>query len=150
MNNRARDRERKEKGMEAFRTTLFLSIAAFLIGSASAAPGLDLVGKPSEADSVSRSVDAAKPEITLSRIDRISGDPDAPAGYSPLGIARVNGRRIAIYEFQNGANPHDAAGQARGTAEVFDSTGSLRRRFIYRENLNSLPQITEFIYMSER
>jgi hypothetical protein len=39
----SRDREREEKGMEAFRTTLFLSVAAFLIGSASAAPGLDLV-----------------------------------------------------------------------------------------------------------
>jgi hypothetical protein len=136
--------------MEAFRTTLFLSVAAFLIGSASAAPGLDLVGKPSEADSVYRSVDRAKPDIAFSRVDRASGDPDAPAGYSPLGIARVNGRRIAIYEFQNGANPDDAAGQGRGTAEVFDRTGSLRRRFIYRENLNSPPQITEFIFMPER
>jgi hypothetical protein len=150
MSNRTRDREREEKAMEAFRTTLFTSVAAFLIGTASAAPRLDLVTKPSEADSISRPIDARKPDIALSRVDRAPGAPDAPAGYSPLGIAKINGRRIAIYAFQNGAKLDDLAGSGRGTAEVFDRTGSLRRRFIFRENLNSPPQITEFIYMPER
>src|ERR1700733_9730380 len=81
------DHEREGKAMEDFKTTLFISIAAFLVGSASAVPGLDLVARPSEADSVSRSIDAPKPGISLSRVDRAPGAPDVPAGHSPLGIA---------------------------------------------------------------
>ena len=129
---------------------MITSIAAFLIGSASAAPGLDLVAKPLKPDSIIRSIDAHKLGIDLNRVDQANGDPDAPAGYSPVGIARVNGKRIAIYAFQNGAKPGDVAGQGRGSADVFDSAGNLRRRFIFRENRNSPPQITEFIYMPEQ
>jgi hypothetical protein len=136
--------------MEDFKTTLFISIAAFLVGSASAVPGLDLVARPSEADSVSRSIDAPKPGISLSRVDRAPGAPDVPAGHSPLGIAKVNGRRVAIYTFENGAIPDEAADESYGTAEVFDRAGHLRRLFIYRENLNTPPQIAEFVYLPER
>jgi len=42
------------------------------------------------------------------------------------------------------------AGQGTGFADVFDRAGHLIRRFTFRENLNSPPQITEFVYMPER
>jgi hypothetical protein len=67
-----------------------------------------------------------------------------------LGIAKINGRRIAVYVFQNGAKLDDVAGQGQGFADVFDSAGHLIRRFVFRENLHSPPQITEFVYMPER
>jgi hypothetical protein len=86
----------------------------------------------------------------LARVDRAHGDPDAPAGYSRLGIANINGRRIAVYVFQNGAKLDDVAGQGQGFADVFDSAGHLIRRFVFRENLHSPPQIAEFVYMPER
>jgi hypothetical protein len=138
--------------MEAFKTTLVTSVAAFFIGSASAAPGLDFVTRHLEEESVFKSSNARKADvgIPLARADRVSDEPDAPAGYAPLGITKINGQRIAVYAFQNGAKLDDAAGQGHGSAEVFDSAGHLIRRFIYRENLHSPPQITEFIYMPER
>jgi hypothetical protein len=104
------------------------------------------------AEAVFKSSNSRKADvgIPLARADRAPDEPDAPAGYSPLGITKINGQRIAVYAFQNGAKFDDAAGQSRGSADVFDSGGHLMRRFIYRENLHSPPQITEFIYMPER
>jgi len=67
-----------------------------------------------------------------------------------LGIANINGRRIAVYVFDNGAKVDDVAGQGEGTADVFDRAGRLIRRFNFRENLNSPPQITEYVFMPAR
>jgi len=136
--------------MEAFKTTLVTSIAAaFLISSTFAAPVFDLGARPLKPDSVFKSSNARLSDVKmpLARVDRAVGEPEAPAWYSPLGIAKINGQRIAVYGFQNGAKLDDAAGQGRGSAEVFDSAGHLKRRFIYRENLNSPPKIAEFIYL---
>jgi hypothetical protein len=146
------DRQREEEAMEAFKTTLVTSIAAFMIGSASATPGLDLVTKPFKADSVFKSSGARMAEVGIpfARGDQALSESDARAAYAPLGIAKVNGQRIAVYAFRNGAKFDDEAGQGHGSAEVFDSTGHLLRRFIFRENLNSPPRIIEFIYMPER
>ena len=77
----------------------------------------------------------------LAHLGRAPGDPDAPLGYSPLGIAQINGTSIGVYAFQNGAKPGDVAGRGQGFADVFDSAGHLKRRFVFRENLNSPPQI---------
>jgi hypothetical protein len=138
--------------MKAFKTALVISIAAFLIGSAFAAPGLDLVARPLNRKSTFKFSNAhmADRGIPIARADRAPDEPDAPTGYAPLGIAKINGQRIAVYAFQNGARLDDAAGQGSGSADVFDSSGHLIRRFIYRENLNSPPQVDEFIYMPER
>jgi len=65
-------------------------------------------------------------------------------------MAKINGRRVKVYAFQNGAKLNDATGQGHGFADVFDRAGHLTRRFIFRENLNSPPQITEFFYLPER
>ena len=54
------------------------------------------------------------------------------SGYLPLGTAKINGRSIGVYVFQNGAKLGDEAGQGQGFADVFDSAGHLLRRFIFR------------------
>jgi hypothetical protein len=143
------DRPREEEAMGAFKTTLVAPIAAFLIGAASTAAVSDLT-KPLKAESVFKSSKSRKADVgQFVRAGRALGGPDAPAGYWPLGIAKIDGQRVVIY-FRKGAKLDDAAGQGHGSAEVFDSTGHLRRRFIYRENLHSPPQIAEFIYVPER
>jgi len=141
--------------MKAFKTYLITSIGAFLIGTASPAPRLALGAKVIKTDSEIKPGNAlmssvGSPVDPVARVARAYGDPDAPAGYSPLGMAKINGRRVKVYVLQNGAKLNDAAGQGHGFAEVFDRTGHLTRRFIFRENLNSPPQITEFFYLPER
>ena len=138
--------------MEAFKTTLIASIGAFLVGAASAATGLALNTRAANSDSAFRSGGErisrdAPPSV---RADRTHGDPDTPAGYSPLGIANINGRRIAVYVFDNGAKVDDVPGRGEGSADVFDRAGRLMRRFNFRENLNSPPQITEYVFMPAR
>jgi len=128
------DRRRWEGAMEAFRISLITSICALLMGSASVAPDLAMGAKVVNLDSAFERAD-----------DRAHNDPDAPEGYSPLGVARINGSRVAVYAFENGAKPDDVAGPGRGFADVFDSAGHLIRRFAFRENLNSPPQITEYV-----
>jgi len=145
------DRPREEESMQAFKTALVTSVAAFLVGSAYAPPELDLVSRPEKSESVFKSSSPRKVYVGPSdHADRTLGEPDAPAGYSPLGIAKIDTQRIAVYAFQNGTRLDDAAGQGSGSADVFDRSGHLIRRFIYRENLHSPPQIAEFIYMPER
>lgn len=138
--------------MVAFKTTLITSIGTFLIGAASAMPGPVFSTKVVNSDSAFKSSKArisGAGLLPLTRVDRSRGDPDAPAGYSLLGITKINGKRIAVYAFQNGAKVNDVAGQGQGFADVFDSAGHLIRRFSFRENLNSPPQITEYVFMPD-
>ncbi|MGO9618146.1 MAG: hypothetical protein ACLP6W_17255 [Bryobacteraceae bacterium] len=137
----------KAKRKFQFKTTLIRSIGAFLI--VSGASGLPL---GTQVDTPLRSSNARMTSVgfPLARVDRSRGDPNTPAEYSPLGIAKVNRKRIAVYAFQNGAKLGDVAGQGQGFADVFDSAGHLIRRFIFRENLNSPPQIIEFVYLPAR
>ena len=67
-----------------------------------------------------------------------------------MGIAKINGSRVSVYAFQNGAKLDDVAGPGRGFADVFDSAGHLIQRFAFREKFNSPPQITEYVSMPER
>jgi hypothetical protein len=120
--------------MKAFKIALITSTAAFVIGSASVAPDLGTGAKVVNSDSAFERA-----------VDRAHNDPDAPEGYSTLGIAKINGSRVAVYAFQNGAKRDDVAGSGRGFADVFDGAGHLIRRFAFRENLNSPPQITESV-----
>jgi hypothetical protein len=137
----------REEAMETIKTILVASIGAFLIGAASAPTQLAL--SRNVIDSTVKSSNQRASDAALDRADSAHSDPDAPAEHSPLGIAMINGRRIAIYNFQYGANLNEAATQGRGYADVFDSAGHLKRRFIFRENLNSSPRIMEFIYLPE-
>ena len=123
--------------MKALIVVLITSINTFLIGPVSVAPDLAIGAKVVNLDSA-----------LVRTIGRANSDPDAPEGYSTLGIAKINGRRVAVYSFDNGAKPDDVAGPGRGFADVFDSAGHLIRRFAFRENLNSPPQITEYVPLS--
>src|SRR5713101_5398632 len=104
--------------MKAFKTTLITSIGAFLIGTASPAPRLvpttKVVNSPIKpGNSLMSSVDSP-----VAPLARAYSDPDTPAGYSPLGMAKINGRRVKVYAFKNGAKLNDAAGQGHGFADV--------------------------------
>jgi hypothetical protein len=120
--------------MNALKITLVASIGAFLFGSASVASDLAVGAE------VANSYSEFKCGTDTDR-----SDPDAPEGYSRLGIAKINGKRVAIYTFQNGAKPDDVAGDGQGYADVFDGAGHLIRRFSFRDNLNSPPRITEYV-----
>lgn len=120
--------------MKGFKITLTASIAAFLFGSVSIASDLAVGAQVAPSHfGINCGAETGRSDL------------DAPEGYSKLGIAKINGRRVAVYAFQNGARPDDAAGEGHGFADVFDSAGHLIRRFAFRENLNSPPRITEYI-----
>ena len=123
--------------MDSNKIALIASIGAFLIGSASVASDIPI-------SSVVNSRSAFKYE------DRGSRAPGGPEGYSSLGIAKINGIRVAIYVLENGARLDDVAGPGRGFANVFDGDGHLIRRFTFRENLNSPPQIIEYVPVPAR
>jgi hypothetical protein len=137
--------------MTTLKTTLITSIGTLLIGAASAAPILALGAKAVNSDSIFRSSNArtSAARSPSEHVDLANRDPDA-AGYLPLGTAKIDGRRVAINVFQNGATLDDTAGQGKGVAEVYDRSGHLVRRFVFRENRNSPPLITEFVYTPER
>jgi hypothetical protein len=118
--------------VDSTKIALIASIGAFLIGSASVASDIPI-------SSVVNSRSA------FQHVDRGSRPPDGPEGYSSLGVAKINGIRVAIYVLENGARLDDVAGPGRGFANVFDGAGHLIRRFTFRENLNSPPQVTEYI-----
>jgi hypothetical protein len=137
--------------MRAFRTALITSIGAFIIG-VYIAPEFVRGPKVVKPDSALKSSNAGRSSVGLHLVpvERSHGDSGTPAGYSPLGIAKINGRRIAVYAFRNGAKLDDVAGEGHGFADVFDRAGHLMRRFTFRESLNSPPLITEFVYMPAR
>ena len=129
--------------MRTFKTTIFASVGAFLISAAPVAPEVVTANSNSI-------FNARRSERSLARVDRASGDPCPSEGYSPLGIAKINGRRFAVNSFENGAKLGDTAGQGQGVANIYGSDGHLIRRFAFRENLNSPPQITEYVSMPTR
>jgi hypothetical protein len=119
--------------MDAKKFALVASISAFLIGSASVASDLSIPAV------------VANPRAAFKCTDEGHRDPGSPEGYSSLGIAKINGIRVAINVLENGARIDDVAGAGRGFADVFDGDGHLIRRFTLRENLNSPPQIIEYV-----
>jgi hypothetical protein len=118
--------------VDSTKIALIASIGAFLFGSASVAS--DIPVSP-----------VVNSRSALNYVDRGSRPPDGPEGYSSLGIAKINGIRVAIYILENGARLDDIAGPGRGFADVFDGAGHRIRRFTFRENLNSPPQVTEYV-----
>ena len=118
--------------MDAKKIALIASIGAFLIGSASVASDGSIPA-------------VANPRAAFKCVDEGHRDPGSPEGYSSLGIAKINGIRVAINVLENGARTDDIAGAGRGFADVYDGDGHLIRRFTFRENLNSPPQIIEYV-----
>ena len=118
--------------MDAKTIALVASIGAFLIGSASVASDVSIPA-------------VANPSAAFKYVDQGHRDPAKTEGYSSLGIAKINGIRVAVNILENGARVDDVAGAGRGFADVFDGDGHLVRRFTFRENLNSPPQIIEYV-----
>jgi hypothetical protein len=123
--------------MGVTKITLIASIGAFLIGSASVASDGSFPA-------------VANPRAALKYVDGGHTDSVNPEGYSSLGIAKINGIRVAVNILENGARTDDIAGAGRGFADVFDGDGHLIRRFTFKENLNSPPQIIEYVSMPPR
>src|ERR1700694_2163280 len=121
--------------MEAFKTALITSIGAFILGLY-IAPEFARGPRVVKADSAWKSGNAGMSSVSLRvvPVERSHGDPGAPAGYSQLGIAKINGRRITVYALRNGAKLDDMAGAGHGSADIFDRAGHLTRRFAFREN----------------
>ena len=142
--------------MEDFKSILIASLGVLMVAAISAPTGLTLNTKVANSDSAFKPRKARifrvlrPPARSLVCLDRTHGDRDIPTDYSPLGITNVNGRRIAVYIFRKGAKANDVAGRGEGSADVFDRAGRLVRRFSFRENLNSPPQITEYVFMPAR
>jgi hypothetical protein len=123
--------------MDVTKIALIASIGVFLIGSASVASDGSIPP-------------VANARAALKYVDGGHRDSADAEGYSSLGIAKINGIRVAINILENGARTDDIAGAGRGFADVFDGDGHLIRRFTFRENLNSPPQIIEYVSMPPR
>ena len=123
--------------MDVTKIALIASIGVFLIGSASVASDVSIPP-------------VANARAAFKYVDGGHRDSADPEGYSSLGIAKINGIRVAINILENGARIDDIAGAGRGFADVFDGAGHLIRRFTFRENLNSPPQIIEYVSMPPR
>jgi hypothetical protein len=140
--------------MQTFKTTLIAFVASFLISPSPVAPGVTTSTSTTVVNSGSALNSGNAPAsagYVFSRIDRgMLSYPEASAGYAPLGIAKINGRKFAVNCFQNGARIDDVAGPGRGFADIYDSAGVLVRRFTFRDNLNSPPQITEYVSIPTR
>jgi uncharacterized protein (TIGR03118 family) len=59
------------------------------------------------------------------------------AGFSPFGIANLNGDLYVTYAKRNAAGHDDVAGPANGYVDVFDTSGHMLRRAATRGRLNS-------------
>ncbi len=154
--------------MEAFKKTLIIAAGTSLIVAASAASGLALSTTLVNQDSafgpgsahvsrVSAPVTSSPHALTSGACAVASGTSTSPGSdgpadssedlsqYSPLGFTKINGGRFAVYGLRNGAKLDDLPGPGQGFADVFDCAGHLIRRFTVSENLNSPPQIIEYI-----
>jgi uncharacterized protein (TIGR03118 family) len=64
-------------------------------------------------------------------------DPSLPAGFAPFGIANIDGQLFVTYAKQDADREDDVAGKGNGFVDVFDTSGTLLRRFASGKPLNS-------------
>ena len=65
-------------------------------------------------------------------------DPSLPAGFAPFGIANIQGLLYVTFALQNAENPEeDQPGFGNGFVDVFNTDGTLVRRFASQGVLNS-------------
>ena len=64
-------------------------------------------------------------------------DPALPAGYAPFGIQAVNGGIVVTYAKQDADAEDEVAGPGKGFVDVYDTSGTLLRRFAARGALNA-------------
>jgi uncharacterized protein (TIGR03118 family) len=64
-------------------------------------------------------------------------DPAIPRGFAPFGIQAINGGIVVTYAKQDADAEDDVAGPGNGYVDVYDTAGTLLRRFAARGRLNS-------------
>jgi aldose sugar dehydrogenase len=64
-------------------------------------------------------------------------DTGIPAGYAPFGIQAINGDLYVTYAQQDAAKHDDVSGAGHGFIDVFDTQGTLLKRFASQGQLNS-------------
>jgi uncharacterized protein (TIGR03118 family) len=64
-------------------------------------------------------------------------DPSLPAGFAPFNIQNINNLLFVTYARQDAARHDDVAGSGNGFIDVYDTDGSLVRRFASRGALSS-------------
>ena len=64
-------------------------------------------------------------------------DQNIPPGYAPFGIQNIDGDLFVTYAKQDQAKHDDVAGPGNGFVDVYDTGGTLLRRFATRGTLNS-------------
>src|SRR5437773_532150 len=64
-------------------------------------------------------------------------DPKIPSGYAPFGISAINGQIYVTYAKQDADKEDDVPGAGRGFVDVFDTDGTLDKRFASRGALNA-------------
>jgi uncharacterized protein (TIGR03118 family) len=64
-------------------------------------------------------------------------DPALPAGYAPFGIQAVGGRIVVTYAKQDADATDEVAGPGKGFVDVYDTGGTLLRRFAARGPLDA-------------
>jgi len=64
-------------------------------------------------------------------------DSGLPAGYAPFGIASINGKIYVTYALQDADKKDDVAGAGHGFIDIFDTEGTLLKRFASQGQLNS-------------
>jgi uncharacterized protein (TIGR03118 family) len=64
-------------------------------------------------------------------------DPNLPDGYAPFNIQNINNLLIVTYAQQDEDRREDVAGAGHGFIDVYDTNGSLVRRFAAQATLNS-------------
>jgi uncharacterized protein (TIGR03118 family) len=64
-------------------------------------------------------------------------DPGIPAGFAPFGLQAIAGNIYVAYAKQDAAAHDDVPGRGLGYVDVFDPNGTLIRRLVSRDGLNS-------------
>jgi len=64
-------------------------------------------------------------------------DPHLPAGYAPFGIASINSMIYVTYALQDTLQKADVPGAGQGFIDIFDTRGTLVKRFVSQGHLNS-------------
>jgi uncharacterized protein (TIGR03118 family) len=64
-------------------------------------------------------------------------DPNLPAGFAPFNIENIDNQLFVTYAMQDTARQDDVAGAGHGFIDVYDTAGSLVRRFASGGPLNS-------------
>jgi len=64
-------------------------------------------------------------------------DPNIPAGFAPFNVANIGGQLYVTYAKQDDDKEDDVAGPGNGYIDIFDTAGTLVRRFASQGTLNS-------------